>query len=206
MISAAVWSSRSCDWDKWLRDQLERRSSVTLFSGYSCISVLHRWSPTTGDLARHRISMKNPWIYVWLKSPISLRQSESGFLSVLCKSASVCSLENAQNNRSLLRTEGKDICSNGTKMTTQMSERQQGAWNPAKAAEEVSQWTLAEVKWERGGVQEKGRRTTLVSEFVSSCTSSHFSGSHRPPPLHHWRGGRGGAGKGGTARKTLSTQ
>lgn len=35
----------------------------------------------------------------------------------------------------------------------------------------------------------KGRRTTLVSEHVSSSRSFHFSGSHRPPPLHHWRGG-----------------
>ncbi len=63
----------------------------------------------------------------------------------------------------------------------------------------------------------KGRRTTLVSEYVSSSRSSHFSGSHRPPTLRHWRGGRrrgggegqgrgGGREEGGTAHKTLSTQ
>lgn len=40
MISAAVWSSRLCDWDKWLQDQLEKRGYVILFLWYSCIFLL----------------------------------------------------------------------------------------------------------------------------------------------------------------------
>lgn len=45
--------------------------------------------------------------------------------------------------------------------------------------------------------RKKGRMTTLVSECVSRSRSSHFSGSHQPPPLHHWIRGGSGTGKGG---------
>ena len=108
-------------------------------------------------------------------------------------------------------------------MTTQMSKSLRGKERQS-AAEDSLKCLKKKIKQERISVDfgrskmrvwrsaGKGRRTTLVSDYVSSSRSSHFSGSHRPPPLHHRRVGRGGQKrgggrkKGGTARKTLCSQ